>query len=343
MQLNHLKTWFLTHKRSFSWREDPTPYKVWVSEIMLQQTQASVVVPYFNRWMKEFPTIFDLAKSSKEKVLKLWEGLGYYSRARNLYEAAQWIATHYEGEIPSSYEKLSEIKGLGPYTIGAILSFAFHQKAPAVDGNVARVLSRLFLIEEDITKSKVQAHMRSLMLQLLPDYEPWVIMEAFIELGARICSKVPRCGECPLRSECLAYQAQKQHQLPNRGEKLNYIAIKRHVAVILHKNQLLIHQQPQGKIMADLYEFPYLELESDAPLETLHSHWEGQFGLQLSFQNYLNEVKQTFTRYRALLIPYLLQAQTKMEHPHFKWVALTETEQLPFSSGHRRILKQIKS
>lgn len=343
MELKSLKEWFLAHKRSFPWREDPSPYKVWVSEIMLQQTQASVVVPYFNKWVEEFPTIFDLAKAPREKVLKIWEGLGYYSRARNLHEAAQRIATHYYGEFPSSYEKLSEIKGLGPYTIGAILSFAFHQKAPAVDGNVARVLSRLFLIEEDITKSKVQAHMRAIMLKLLPDHEPWVLMEAFIELGARICSKVPRCGECPLRSHCLSYLADKQCQLPNRGRKLNYISLKRHVAVILHDDQLLIRKQPQGKIMADLYEFPYLELQEDAPLETICSHWENQFGLQLAFQNYLNEVKQTFTRYRARLVPYLLKAHTKIELPHFKWVDLHEIEQLPFSSGHRRILNQIKS
>ncbi len=170
-----LKKWFIEHKRDLPWRDSPSPYSIWVSEIMLQQTQASVVVDYFIRWMERFPTIRSLAESSLELVLKMWEGLGYYSRARHLHEAARYFLEQHEGNIPADREELEKVKGLGPYTIGAILSFAFHLRSPAVDANVARVLARYFCIEEDISPRQSSARrwrIWEIAEQILPDEEP---------------------------------------------------------------------------------------------------------------------------------------------------------------------------
>src|SRR3990167_4180187 len=144
-----LKRWFFINRRILPWRENPSPYEVWVSEVMLQQTRVSVVIPYFNRWMKHFPTISDLAKASIEAIIKVWEGLGYYSRARNLHEGAKYLLQFHAGELPDSPEHLKKVRGLGPYTIGAIRSFAFKQKAAAIDGNVLRVIARYFSIMEE--------------------------------------------------------------------------------------------------------------------------------------------------------------------------------------------------
>jgi len=176
-EIQALKRWFLEVQRDFPWREDPSPYRVWVSEVMLQQTRAEVVVPYFERWMARFPTVEVLAEAPLDEVIKLWEGLGYYSRARNLHQGAQQIVRDYGGKLPNSADKLKKIKGIGPYTVGAILSFAFHQKVPAVDGNVLRVMSRYQRIEEDIAKQKTVKMIGQRVAEILPEKEPRIVID----------------------------------------------------------------------------------------------------------------------------------------------------------------------
>src|ERR1700722_10190653 len=178
--IDSLKDWFVREKRDLPWRENPSPYAVWISEVMLQQTQASVVIPYFERWMARFPTVAVLAEASQGEVIKMWEGLGYYSRVRHLHQAAKDLMYRYAGDLPRTREGLEGIKGIGPYTRGAILSFAFHQKAAAVDGNVLRVLARYFAIEEEIEKAKKS--ITELTESILPEEEPWIVMEGLIEL-----------------------------------------------------------------------------------------------------------------------------------------------------------------
>ncbi len=332
-----LREWFSFEKRDFPWRNSPTPYQVWVSEIMLQQTQASVVIPYFEKWMKIFPSIKALAESPLEVVIKTWEGLGYYSRARNLHMAANKVVTYHSGQLPGSFEELLKIPGIGPYTAGAILSFAFHQKAAAVDGNVARVISRLFSIEEEIGKSAVQNRIRTVVLDLLPEHEPWIVMEALIELGATICMKKPLCDQCPLQEDCLGFQKGKAERLPNRGKKTAIIQLSRFVPVIEHQGFYLIQKGEKGKVMADLYEFPYLEGKRTISIAKL----EEKFGLQLVLSQKLKAVNHTFTHHLAHLYPALFSAKQRKEVASFSWFSKEELAQLPFSSGHRRILYQL--
>ena len=327
-----LKEWFFLNRRLLPWRENPSPYKVWVSEVMLQQTQVSVVIPYFQRWMETFPTIRSLSETPIEKVIKVWEGLGYYSRVRNLHQGALYLTEHYGGELPATYDALKKVKGLGPYTIGAILSFAFKQKASAVDGNVLRVMARYYCIEESIDKSKTRKQIEELTQAFLPDREAWIVMEALIELGALICQKKPQCSTCPLKEGCSAYRECKEALLPNKRKRAETIHLHRVVAVIHTGSEVLVRKGETGKIMEDLWEFPYFDQGVDI---------EKALGLPLKLKQKLPQVTHGFTRYKAFLYPELFHAKRK-EIEGFHWIPYKDLVNLPFSSGHRRILNGLR-
>ena len=330
-----LHRWFDENRRAFPWRKKPTPYRVWISEVMLQQTRASVVIPYFERWMQRFPDLQTLAKAPLEEVIKAWEGLGYYSRARNLHEGAKQVIEQFAGEIPATQEGLEKIKGLGPYTINAILSFAFHKRAAAVDGNVARVLSRHFLIEEDLRRSAAKRKLQALADAALDKKLPWKSAEALIELGATLCLPKPLCGICPLASNCLAQKEGKAEQLPINSKEAQLTLLTRSVAVIEEGGALLLRKGAPGKLMADLYEFPWFEGLETPLARYLRTLW----GLKTSFIRSLPFVQHSFTRYNARLFPIHLRAEERLEIDDFEWVHLDQASKLPFSSGHRKILQ----
>lgn len=319
MEIIALKRWFIANRRDLPWRRNPTPYRVWISEIMLQQTQALVVIPYFEKWIERFPTLEDLSEATLEEVLKMWEGLGYYSRARNIHAAAKEIARN--GCFPQTKDELEKIKGLGPYTVGAILGFGFKQKAAAVDGNVARVLARYYFIEDDVTSTSTQKRLRMLVETLLPDEEPWVVMEAFIELGALICQKQPKCHLCPLKNSCLG----KDSDLPRRGKNIEYVRLQKKIALVRFQNEILLKKGVKGKVMADLYQFPeYEEIPS----------------LNLQHVKQFDIVKHSYTRFRVELHPSLCVAKEKQEIEGLCWITLENAKLLPFSSGHRQLFLQ---
>ena len=326
--MDKLKEWFLEKKRDLPWREGKTPYRVWISEVMLQQTRVVVVIPYFHRWMEKFPTLQTLAKAPLEEVIKTWEGLGYYSRARNLHKAAQQMVTHYHGEIPSDPEKLIELPGFGPYTRGAVLSFAFHKRAVAVDGNVIRVLSRYFACRENTSKRK---HYESLTEKVLPREDPWIFMEALIELGATVCQKKARCLECHLQTHCRAFLEGKANQFPVKKKSFQTIYLKRQVAIVFHGEDVVVRQEKEAKIMQGLYEFPYTDLKSSLNL-----------GLPLKKMRRLPLVKHGFTRYNVTLYPSVYWTDIKKEVDGCEWRKWTDLDRIPFSSGHRHILEMLK-
>lgn len=337
-----LREWFTSQKRDLPWRQNSTPYSVLVSEIMLQQTQVSVVIPYFLRWMERFPTFEALAASSEAEVLKLWEGLGYYSRAKNLKKAAEFICHEWQGKMPQDELSLAKIPGVGPYTAGAIQSFAFKMKAPAVDGNVLRVLSRYFAQYEDIAKLKTQKSLRVLAGSILPDERPWEIAEGWIELGAVICKKAPICDHCPLNSSCEAYKRKIVDQLPVKTGQVAQIKLNRTVPVLMHEGHLLIREVPQGEIMAGLHEFPYFETDEETmEIEDLQDKIEDIFLMKTAFVRKFNPVSHGFTRYQASLKPIVLQCMTRETREGYFWASSIELSKLAFSSGHRRILKLI--
>lgn len=337
-----LKEWFLENKRDFPWRNNINPYSVWVSEVMLQQTRAEVVVPYFLKWMERFPDISSLAKSPIEEIIKYWEGLGYYSRARNLHLGAKNILDYHGGKVPDNPKDLMQIKGLGPYTVSAILSFAFHKKAFPLDGNAIRVLTRLFAISDDVTRARVVNNLRELGETLLPNDDSWTICEAIIELGAVICTKKPQCHKCPLKDSCAAYQNDSVLAYPFKSKKIAITSLKRAVAVFVHQKSILMRKELAGKVMADLYEFPYFEIEESLSLDEFREKVEQQFDVKVLSAIPLEMQRQSFTRYRVELQPFLCHVQRDEKPASFQWLSREQLKLAALSSGHRKVLASVE-
>lgn len=338
-RMKALHDWFFKNKRDFPWREDPTPYKVWISEVMLQQTRASVVIPYFERWMGLFPDVKTLAATSLAQVIKAWEGLGYYTRARNLHQGALQIVERFGGQIPNTREELSSIRGLGPYTVGAILSFGFNQRAVAIDGNVTRVLSRYFAIEERVDKQAVKKKLVEKAEGLLDLQKPWVTAEALIELGASVCTPKPRCEECPLNEGCLALKQNKVEALPIKKSEPETIVLRRLVVVIEAAGAILLKQGEEGRVMAGLYELPYFEMGSERwGFRQAVAQVKRMLGIEGQVIGKLPEVAHTFTRYKAHLSPLHLQTSVQKQVPGYEWIPISSLATIPFSAGHRKII-----
>jgi len=256
-----LLDWYSGHARVLPWRESPTPYRVWVSEIMLQQTRVEAVKPYFVRFLTELPTIRALAECEEDKLLKLWEGLGYYNRVRNMQKAAQKIVEEYGGEMPADYEKILALPGIGSYTAGAISSFAFGFRKPAVDGNVLRVLSRVQKSYEDIMKQSVRKKMELQVEKIIPTERAGDFNQALIEIGALICvpNGAPKCGDCPLKDLCKAHLDGVEQELPKKTPPKSRKIEERTVLVLLSDNQAALRKRPDKGLLAGLYELPNLK------------------------------------------------------------------------------------
>lgn len=256
--------WYDRHKRDLPWRENKDPYRIWVSEIMLQQTRVDTVIPYYERFIAKYPTVDDLAKASEEEVIKLWEGLGYYSRVRNLHSAAKEVRELYGSEVPREPREIAKLKGVGPYTAGAILSIAFNKPEPAVDGNVLRVLSRYFCLTEDITKPAAKAHIEHLIRDMIPTTRAGDFNQALMELGALVCTpKSPQCIVCPAMQRCQGRIAGMEEQLPVK-KKAKPPRIEHRAAVIIaaddEPERVLIRQRPDQGLLASMWELPHFEL-----------------------------------------------------------------------------------
>ena len=262
-QLNQLPgvllPWYDEHRRSLPWREEVSPYRTWVSEIMLQQTRVAAVIPYFQRFMAAFPTVEALAQADTEQLMKLWEGLGYYSRARNLQKAAQVVTQR--GSFPNTYEEVMALPGIGDYTAGAILSIAFGQPVPAVDGNVLRVASRLTASEDNILDTKTRSRFRALMAEVMPADRPGAFNQALMDLGATVClsNGEPLCGACPARSFCAAYAQDRQKELPVRISKTRRRTEEKTVFLLLRHDEAALRQRPDTGLLAGLWEYPHVE------------------------------------------------------------------------------------
>ena len=256
-----LLAWYDKGHRILPWREDPVAYKVWISEIMLQQTRVEAVKPYFNRFIGELPDVKSLAECEEDKLLKLWEGLGYYNRVRNLQKAARQIMSEHEGQMPMTQEELLKLAGIGNYTSGAIASIAFGQKVPAVDGNVLRILSRLSLDEEDILKDSTKRRVERQLLEVMPQNRPGDFNQAMMELGATVCipNGKPKCEECPWEKICLAHLEGREEEFPKKEPKKKRTIEKKTILIIQDENKSALHKRPARGLLAGLYEFPNLE------------------------------------------------------------------------------------
>lgn len=256
-----LLTWFYREQRDLPWRQTNNPYYIWVSEVMLQQTRVDTVIPYYTRFIEKFPTMKSLADAEENELLKMWEGLGYYSRARNLQAGVREVLTTYGGVVPKNRQAISTLKGVGPYTAGAILSIAYNIPEHAVDGNVMRVLSRILLIEEDIAQPATRKIFERVVMDLIDQEDPSAFNQGLMELGATICTPQPRCLLCPVQDFCSAFAVGKQVELPIKTKKTKMRTEQvASFALRTLEGQWVLQQRPSKGLLANLWEFPMIEL-----------------------------------------------------------------------------------
>lgn len=329
---NSLITWYNLTKRDFPWRQDENPYHIWMSEIMLQQTTTEAVIPYYIRFLKKFPTIESLAEASEEEVYKMWEGLGYYRRAKHLHMTAQTIVEKYNGIFPQNHKDVLALKGIGPYTAGAICSIAFHQSTPAIDGNVLRIMSRVYLIKENIAENKTQKQITSIVQELLNGYDSSSFNQGLMDLGATICRPLnPKCEDCPISQYCQANHTNQQNVLPINIKNIKHKELNYITGIITYQDQFLMFQNPAG-LLENLYGFVQYELES--PYSFIEE-FEKQYNQSLNIISYIKDVKHVFTHRTWHMHIYHFTLNQPMEHMY----TLKDIEKLPLSTAHLKVLK----
>ena len=336
-----LMAWYKRSARILPWRDDPKPYRVWISEIMLQQTRVEAVKPYFERFMAALPQVADLAHVPEEQLLKLWEGLGYYNRARNLKKAAQLMVEEHGGEVPASYEALLSLPGIGSYTAGAVASIAYGIPVPAVDGNVLRVISRVLADGSDITRQAVKRKMEEEIGAVIPAKRPGDYNQALIEIGAIVCipNGVPKCEECPLGSICLAKRRGLIQELPYKPPKKARRLEDRTVLLLEYEARIAIRKRPDSGLLASLYEFPNLEghIKREELVSALGIGPEA-----VESTEDLPASKHIFSHVEWNMIGYRVRLRQKIDSPYLFAEKRELRERYPLPNAFAAYTKQIK-
>jgi A/G-specific adenine glycosylase len=347
--VSSLLDWYSKNARDLPWRGTADPYAIYVSEIMLQQTQVRTVLPYWKRWMGALPGICDLSRAKPEKLHKLWEGLGYYTRVRNMQKAAQQILAKHGGAFPDHYEDVLDLPGVGPYTAGAICSIAFNQPTPILDGNVIRVLARLFGVAGDPKSKTVSAKLWKLSGELVrcaanvsASRRPNAcshLNQALMELGALVCApKVPVCAECPVARVCLARREGKVHRLPGLPKRVRPIPRRFAAFVVWHRGRLLVRQRPDGVVNARLWELPNTEVETSVEPVTAARESLGFAPPQIER---LFALKHSITKYRITMDVYRVSGLSERpEQGRGQWLSKAQLSQLTFPSAHGEALRR---
>ncbi|MBN1486644.1 MAG: A/G-specific adenine glycosylase [Anaerolineae bacterium] len=351
--LRRLLEWFASHARDLPWRYNRTPYRVWVSEVMLQQTQVETVHDYYLRFMDRFPTIESLAAANLEEVLKMWEGLGYYSRARSLHRAAQEIvqairenrsAGLYEQKLPADVNALRELPGIGAYTAGAIASIAFNIPTPAIDGNVRRVLSRVLAL-----KSPTQKELEAAVTLWLPREAPGTFNEALMELGAVVCRpKSPRCRLCPWMTLCRAQEAGQQEAYPAPKPKKTIPHYDVAAAITLQPDgQILVAQRRQEDMLGGMWEFPGGKRKDGETIQAaLQRELMEEMGIEIAVGEHLITVRHAYTHFRITLYAFicaLVRGEPRcIECADFRWITVADLDDLPMAVTDRKIAQAVK-
>ncbi|MFZ4844861.1 A/G-specific adenine glycosylase [Enterococcus casseliflavus] len=353
-------TWYHKEKRNLPWRATNDPYAIWISEIMLQQTRVETVIGYFYRFMEQFPTIQDLAAAEEQKLLKVWEGLGYYSRARNLKAAAQQIVAEFDGEMPQSIEEIRSLKGIGPYTAGAIGSIAFGLPEPAIDGNVMRVVSRLFCIEADIAKASSRRPFDEVMRTIISPDEPGEFNQALMDLGSRICTPTtPKCEECPISQYCLAYAENRQTDFPVKSKKAKPKDVYYIAGAIEDQGSFLLVQRPETGLLASMWHFPLVEVTKEQ-YEALQRTWAKEEQLQLDLiaeddaleifpdlpvvwqKRHFGEITHIFSHLKWHVLLFYGRKRGELTLQDSEWAAKESFQNYVFPKPQQKLVDQLK-
>ncbi|HET91941.1 MAG TPA: A/G-specific adenine glycosylase [Chloroflexi bacterium] len=347
--VERLLAWFAAHARPLPWRQDRTPYRVWVAEVMLQQTQVRTVVPYYERFLARFPTVQAVADAPLEQVLKTWEGLGYYARARHLYAAARQIVDRCDGQIPGTFDELLALPGVGRYTAGAVASIAFGQDVPAVDGNGRRVLCRVLDVRDDVPRSATQRKLEGLTRDLLPSGRAGVFNEALMELGATVCTpRAPDCAHCPLQTLCQAHAEGTPEALPVRPLRRRPPHYDVTAAVTLQADgRVLVAQRMPDDLLGGLWEFPGGKQEDGETLtECLVREMQEEMGVHVEVGESVAVVEHAYTHFRITLHAFCCRLVDGepccLECADFRWVTLGELDELPMSVVNRKVVQAVQ-
>lgn len=335
-----LSVWYEENKRDLPWRKTKDPYKIWVSEIMLQQTKVDTVIGYYEKFMERFPTVHDLASAQEQEVLKMWEGLGYYSRARNLHTAAQEVVNDLNGNIPADPVTLGKLKGIGPYTKGAISSIAYGQREPAVDGNVMRVLSRVLNINDNISDQKTRRRFEQIIRDLLVFGDPSNFNQGLMELGALICvPKSPACLDCPVRMYCRGLETGEMVNLPVKQKKKKQ-RVERYAVLLLQDEtgKVAVEQRPSTGLLANMWQFPMVEesvLYDRLAENNLYFHRQAE----IEINEKAGEVRHVFSHVIWELEVYPARVIHKDKACAYSFLSKEQMAEYPFSVSHQKVRK----
>ena len=340
--------WYAKHKRNMPWRDSGDPYKIWISEIMLQQTQVDQAWPYFERFIEKFPTIFDLAGAGQQQVMKVWEGLGYYSRARNLHAAAQTIVSDYDGNLPENYDEIIKLKGIGPYTAAAISSIAFGKANAVVDGNVKRVITRYFGIEEDVRTSKTAKMVQQYVDELISNEHPAEFNQGLMEIGSVVCKPSnPNCNQCPVHTGCVASKMAKTDVIPYKSPAKK--KPHKHIGVGIIEREdgrVLIALRPENVMLGGLWEFPGgKQEEGESIRETVEREFKEELGVEVRTLEEFMKLKHVYSHFSITLHAYkclLISGEPKPKSSQkIQWVKISELVQYPFPKANKQLTQRL--
>jgi A/G-specific adenine glycosylase len=342
-----LLDWYAAHRRDLPWRKTSDPYAIWVSEVMLQQTQVATVVPYYRGFLERFPDLNHLARADLQEVLKAWEGMGYYARARNLHKAAKLTSDEHEGLIPRNRQDFQKLPGVGDYIAAAVLSIAFNKPHPVVDGNVKRVLSRMLVMGEPVNQSASNRKYQKAAADLLDNREPGNFNQAIMELGALICKpRGPLCQACPVQKWCLAYQTDRISAFPRKIKKKATPRYQIAVGVVFKNGRVLITRRKPEGLLGGLWEFPGGKINKDESAEeACIREIEEEVNLAVNVDSHLCRVRHAYTHFKIQMEVFCctyVSGRVKLNGPvDHRWIRLKELEKFPLPKANHKFLSQL--
>jgi A/G-specific adenine glycosylase len=339
--------WFEGNARDLPWRRDRTPYKIWISEVMLQQTQVQQVIPYYNKFMTMFPDISSLAAASSQKVLKIWAGMGYYARVRNLHRSAKIIVDEYNGQIPRDRSALNKLPGFGPYITNAVLSLAYNQPFGVMDGNAIRVITRLFSIRADIRLTRTKNIVQKKIDAQIDKENPGKFNEAIMELGATVCHPAnPDCPRCPLNDNCLAHSNHLISEIPFKSAKQKRPMLQVETYILSHLDRILLVKRPENGLLGGLWEFPTYRSDDFTPTAN-HTWIKGGNTMikDANLEKRWTKITHAYTHFQVTLIPYWYSVKQKQFESEFytdyKWIKADEITDYPVHKATQKIFAAV--
>ena len=344
-----LQVWFRTHQRVLPWRQTMDPYRIWISEVMLQQTQVNTVIPYYDRFIARFPEVAGLARARLQTVLKCWEGLGYYARARNLHKAASVVVSRYSGRVPDDWKNFTALPGVGPYIGAAVLSIAYHRPYAVVDGNVKRVLARIFEDPTPVNGSAAHGAFRKLADTLLDRSQPGYHNQALMEIGALVCKRTnPRCADCPVNGFCLGNRHGSVYRYPKRNKRKPVPEIRVAAGVIRRNGRVLITQRRPEGLLGGLWECPGGKIREGETAETAcRREIKEELGLNIRVDAHLARVRHAYTHFKILLDVFFcdyVDGKVQLSGPvDYRWIKIEDIDQFPIPKANLKFISKLKN